>query len=110
MLDHLDYEAMLPFQLFAAPILLFAPPVVGALTAFFYALGILLLAQFMILTRTSDRRVGHCLVYWITNELYATVTTSLSLTGGGGRALLLFFGTVSPIAGIWLVKRRRRRP
>ena len=74
MLDHLDYEAMLPFQLFAAPTLLFAPPVVGALTAFFYALGILLLAQFMILTRTSDRRVGHRLVYWITNELYATLT------------------------------------
>ena len=44
MLDHLDYEAMLPFQLFAAPILLFDPPVVGALTAFFYALVILLRA------------------------------------------------------------------
>ena len=32
------------------------------------------------------------------------------MLGGGGRALLLFFGTVSPVAGIWLVKRRRRRP
>ena len=76
MLDHLDYEAMLPFQLFAAPILLFAPPVVGALTAFFYALVILLLAQFMILTRTSDRRVGHRLVY-------TAAAPSLS-TGGRG--------------------------
>ena len=73
LLDHLDYEAMLPFQLFAAPILLFAPPVVGAITALFYALVILLLAQFMILIRTS-RRVGHRLVYWLTNELYATFT------------------------------------
>ena len=75
MLDHLDYEAMLPFQLFALILLLIGPPAVGALTAFFYALVILLLAQFMIFTRAFDRgRVRQRLVYWITNELYATLT------------------------------------
>ena len=75
MLDHLDYEAMLPFQLFALGLLLLGPPEVGARTALFYALGILLLAQFMILTRTFDRgRAGRRPGYWITNELYATLT------------------------------------
>ncbi len=75
MLNHLDYEAMLPFQLLALGWLLMGPPAVGALTAFFYALVILLLAQFMILTRTFDRgRAQDRLVYWITNELYATLT------------------------------------
>ncbi len=35
----------------------------------------MLLAQFMILTRTFDRGRGHHrLVYWITNELYAALT------------------------------------
>ena len=75
MLDRLDFEAMLPFQLLAVILLLLGPPAVGALTALFYALLILLLAQFMILTRTFDRGRGrHRLVYWITNELYATLT------------------------------------
>ena len=48
------------------------------------------------------------LLYVTVIALFAWFVTSLSLTGGGGRALLLFFGTVSPVAGIWLVKRRRR--
>ena len=75
MLEHLDYEAMLPFQLFALVLLPVVLPAVGAVTALSYAVLILLLAKFMILTRTFDRgRVGHRLVYWITNELYATLT------------------------------------
>ncbi len=75
MLDHLDFEAMLPFQLFALVLLFIGTPAVGVLTALSYALAILLLAQFMILTRTFDRGpVGHRLGYWITNELYATLT------------------------------------
>ncbi len=74
MLNHLDYEAMLPFQLFAL-VLLIVLPAAGAVTTLFYALLILLLAQFMILTRTFDSgRAGHRLAYWITNELYATLT------------------------------------
>ena len=73
--DQLDYEAMRPFQLFALVLLLIGPPALGVRTALFYALGILLLAQFMILSRTFDRGRGkHRLVYWITNELYATLT------------------------------------
>jgi hypothetical protein len=73
--NRLDFEAMLPFQLFALILLLVGPPAVGVSTAFFYAFGILLLAQFMILTRAFDRgRVGHRLVYWIKNELFAALT------------------------------------
>ena len=75
MLDHLDYEAILPFQLFALVLLLIGPPALGVLPALFYALVILFLAQFMILTRTFDRgRPGRRPGYWITNELYATLT------------------------------------
>ena len=51
---------------------------------------------------------GIALLYVTVIALFAWFVTSLSLTGGGGRALLFFFGTVLPVAGIWLVKRRRR--
>jgi hypothetical protein len=68
----MDFEAILPFQFFALVLGFVGLPRVGALNALYGALGILLLAQFMIVTRASDR--GRGLRYWITNELYAAIT------------------------------------
>jgi len=54
----MDFEAIFLFQFFALALGFVGLPRVGALTAFYGALGIFLLAQFMILTRASDRGRG----------------------------------------------------
>ncbi|MDB5318472.1 MAG: hypothetical protein JWN40_103 [Phycisphaerales bacterium] len=74
-----DFEAILPFQVFAlvvSPFTFLLPE-----KAIYVFAGILLASQFMIITRSFNREKGDRLGYVLVNEIYCAVTVALIVLG-----------------------------